>query len=792
MNKIVAPIRPQDQGSAVANLQEALLFIIEKRQLTPNNLSLAQWKEAISDEVDRQIFGRRTKELFDSLLPLLRIPISESVTLPVAEHLNELLESLDAFDGTAPEERLNVTVEGTVVSRSRPGVGGLRVGIVDKNVCGQDGGDIPVAFTVTNDDGTYRATFSIKDLHQRGKEKPDLQACAFAAQNVPGQKPLGRSKVRYNATNRETGLNIFLPPEVSKSLPSEYDTLAAALSAYFKGNLGDLKETDERQDITYLANKTGWDARAVALAALADQFSARTTVAGGEPQIVSPFFYALFRAGVPATEDGLYQITAKNAADIWKQAIAQGVIPANLETRIANATEQFQRIAVEHSLDGPALAGLSSLKEMLSVSLGEDPARHRRFAELYAEHRHNSTELWEAVRGSLGEAAEKRLRLDGQLAYLTLNNAPLIRKLHAAGGQTGLTESVGLAQMSYYRSNKWQDLIGDDSIPAEILGETNEERRTRYADVLAAQVRLSFPTMVVAQMVKEGATPVAPARLDQVHAFLAEHQGKFEIGLQPVQRYIARNQVQVPKEVAQEIARIQRVYQITPSDEAMNALLKSGIDSALAVSRYDEKQFVERFQNELGGDTNARLTHAKARQVHNIVLNLTYSYLVARTAPQVGVHSPPKYNNTIPAPIVKAMEAVATNQAKNINEGLNNQAAESPDSAADIIPYATLEALFGKMDYCACEHCKSVLSPAAYLVDLLQFLDRGSQGAEKNPLQHSSGAAPGCRTFASDVRKHQYAITLHRPGKRNARVLCHSQSVAHCISRPYDRRHHWT
>ena len=108
-------------------------------------------------------------------------------------------------------------MEGTVVSRSRPGVGGLRVGIVDKNVCGQDSrGSIPVAFTVTNNDnGAYRATFSIKDLHQRGKEKPDLQACAFAAQNVPGQKPLGRSKVRYNATNRETGLNIFLPPEVS-------------------------------------------------------------------------------------------------------------------------------------------------------------------------------------------------------------------------------------------------------------------------------------------------------------------------------------------------------------------------------------------------------------------------------------------------------------------------------------------------------------------------------------------------------------------------------------------------
>ena len=34
-----------------------------------------------------------------------------------------------------------------------------------------------------------------------------------------------------------------------------------------------------------------------------------------------------------------------------------------------------------------------------------------------------------------------------------------------------------------------------------------------------------------------------------------------------------------------------------------------------------------------------------------------------------------------------------------------------------------MEQLFGSLDYCECEHCRSVLSPAAYLVDLLHFLD---------------------------------------------------------------------
>ena len=78
--------------------------------------------------------------------------------------------------------------------------------------------------------------------------------------------------------------------------------------------------------------------------------------------------------------------------------------------------------------------------------------------------------------------------------------------------------------------------------------------------------------------------------------------------------------------------------------------------------------------------------------MHNTVLNIALSYLTARTAPAIGVHSPPSVLDPTPA-----------------NPG-------------DIIAYASLETLFGSMDFCACDHYRSVLSPAAYLVDLLQFL----------------------------------------------------------------------
>jgi hypothetical protein len=689
--------------------------------------ALCQLGFILSDSEEKcRTFGRATQQAVMAFQTSRRLDSTGIVDTATARAMEATVDEAESF-----------TVEGKVVSRLRAGVGKLLVVIIDKNA--GEIGDVLLAKAVTDDSGEYRVTFGIGNARERGKRRPDLQARVLA-----GETFLGASAVRYNAANREK-LDVLLTEKASTALASEHESLTGAIANHFRGTLRDIEENDERQDITYLANKTGWDARAVALAALADQFSARTGSAAGVGGIAPAFFYTLFRAGVPADEKAIYQITPETAVDIWKRAIARGVIPAKLEAGIPQAIEQFRRLAVERTLDGPALAGVSSLKDMLTVSLGNDPTRHKRFAELYAEHRNDPERLWETVRRAFGEAVEKRLRLDGQLGYLTLNNAALMGQIHTSLGQNGMTDLVQLADHGLYRADKWVPLIGEGAIPPEIPGENDTEKRARYAELLAAKVRLSFPTAVVAQMVKTGELPLTAASSvrDAVHGFLTEHQGKFEFGMQPVQRYIARNRLDVPQEISREISRIQRIYQITPSDEAMTALLESGIDSALAVSRYDREQFVGKFKEALGSEANARLTHAKAQQIHNVTLNLATSYLVARTAPQIGVHSPAKYANATPVPIHQAQQAVASNQATGIRRYLEQiWAAQSPENAEDVIPYATLEALFGEMDYCTCEHCRSVLSPAAYLVDLLQFLDRDDLGADQNPLNVLLGRRP--------------------------------------------------
>jgi hypothetical protein len=687
----------------VRDLQDALKLLIERGALVANDEAARQeMSEALKAERAQQAYGTATAKLVSSFQLERQLPATGGVDEQTAKALNAWLTEPAAYVPTAAHAPAAAyQIQGRVTSRVSASVGNLRVLVVDKCV----GSDVRLAEAVTDSLGNYRASFSDAAFRRRGKEKPDLQARVFS-----GGRPIASSEVRYDASTQET-MNVLLDDKVSRSLRSEHETLTAALAVHYKGSLGELEETGERQDVTYLANKSGWDARAVALAALAEQFRARTVSGRDKAGIEAPFFYALFRAGVPASDAAVYRMDPKAAEAIWTRAIRQGVIPAALRDRLPAAVQQFQQLAARQLLEGPALAGVSSFKELLTLSLRDDTKGQQQFADLYVRYGTDPARFWKAVRAAFGTATTDRLKLDGQLGCLTLNNRKLIEKLHAAVGNRGLRDPVQLVAAGYYQSATWRKVLDSDPVPPEIPGKDSAQKRERYAELLAAQVRLSFPTAVLAAMVKSGETPLHSAKVrNAVAAFLSQHQGRFQIGMQPVAQYVARNNLRVAAEVAKEITRIQRVYQITPDDTAMNGLLRSRIDSAYAVVRYDREEFVRAFKDAVGGERNARVTHAKAQQVHAAVLNVALTFLTGRSAPRIGAHSPGAIIDATPS---------------------------APANAADVLSQATLESLFGEMDYCTCEECRSILSPAAYLVDLLLFIDRPATEVPdgfRNPL----------------------------------------------------------
>ncbi len=774
MHPITAPIRPGDRSADVANLQDGLALLLDRQVIQAEPGLRAELLELLAQEAREQVYKdgtQRSVALFQE--PRHLSPTGE-VDEPTAAALNEALRPLGAFepvgDGlrrvvaglvvqadrspfagrvilseeraagslplgegtTDPEGRYAITyalldradgarlriaafdgegqrraealfeaggpvqvvdlvvqsdgrvfrVAGRISSDARAGVGGLRVAVVDRNV----GGDTLVAETTAGPDGTYRVAFT----YAGQKARPDLQARAFRSEAL-----LGASEVRYNAANDEA-LHIPLADGGQAALATEHETLTGDIAAHYGGHLRDLQESDGRQDVTYLANKTGWDARAVALASLADQFSARTADPAGAPAIHPALFYTLFRAGLPANDAAIYRTDPASVGALWRRGVEQGIVPAQLADSLPAALDLFQTLSARQALALPAGVGRSSLAEMLTVSLPDAGAEQQeQFARLQIEHQGEPARFWEAVQGAFGEPAAKRLRLDGQLGHLTLNNAPLIARLHQADGEAPLADPVELLGRGFHRPEQWLPLI--DAAPPEIPGADEQARRAHYADVLAARLRISYPTAAVAAMVGSGDTPTAAAPADRVRDFLLSNHDRFDIGMQPVEQYVARSGAAIDQDVQREIARIQRVRQITPGDSAMNALLGRGLDSAFAVARYDRGEFVAAFKDEVGGAAEAALIHARAQQIHAAVLNVATSYVLASNAPGIGVHSPAQIVN--PAPNV-------------------------PANAGDVIAYPTLEKLLGEMDYCDCEHCRSILSPAAYLVDLLLFLDR--------------------------------------------------------------------
>jgi Neuraminidase-like domain/Salmonella virulence plasmid 28.1kDa A protein len=602
------------------------------------------------------------------------------------------------------EPKVTYNIAGTVTSAVRASVGKLQVQLVDKNI----GADQTVTDTTTAMDGTY--TFKDLDLTavlaKHGKTSPDLQVRVLL-----GGKLLATSLVRFNASTA-VNLNVQLPDD-AVGLPSEYETLMDGLRVYYSDKLSVLKETANQQDITYLANRSGWDARLVALSALASRLSEAGAVAGqtggavptkevavkpplqaGAQPLPPELYYALLRAGLP-TDARLFRTSVASVQSIWEKALAQGVIPANLKDSLQPALETYRQTQAARALTATT-AGVSTLQQML-LSAFNDPSKQLQFAQLVSLYQDNWDGFWPAVERQLPQQAAE-LQLLGKLYYLTLDNVPLVNALRNAEAAQPITSPIALATRGYYDPAKWQPLIGT-SIPASIGGSTDAERLNNYAQRLAAQVRIAFPTAVVADKLRSGILPLpdTPQAASNVAAFLNSHAQDFDVGAESIDTFIARSRIGgTAPEVLNHVRRIQRVYQLTPDDDSMAVLLRRGLDSAAAITRSDEATFVRRLSADLGGADQARKLYARATQIAAATANVLIQYIGSRLAPVFG--------GTLPVQSSQASPSVPTDYS--------------------LPATATLEDLFGSLDYCACSDCGSILSPAAYLVMLMNFIDR--------------------------------------------------------------------
>ena len=543
--------------------------------------------------------------------------------------------------------------------------------------------------------------------------------------NQPGGAPVpsgtALTAVRYavpTGPNDQTVINLVVPASHSP-LATEYARLAGDVRPYLAGGtLGQAHEDGTTNDLTLLNRSSGWDARLIALAATAAQLNHVTGVA---PDAL----YALMRVGLPSDPTQLARVGDDAVGAALAKANDAGIVTLTVDqmTRARTALGAYATAARRNLVLGGTHSNLGAL--LGAAGLTTDA--QNTFTGLIAKFGDPNTAPADGGAttdqdrvAALWTAAEQaglpvpRLQVTARLGLLTLNNATLISHL-----RTGIDgpDAIGttLVTQGLYQPQQWKDqitaLTGTDPaalaamIPPAYPGADTAARLDAYSIDLARKVRLSYPTQVISHMIAADELSLGAQHdtlKSDVTTVLDRAAGGpgFVIGKSSLPALLAAHSDTLFQGMSADritattaaLGNLTRIYQVSPDDESMKLLMGQGFTSARDIVAMPQQQFLDRYASAYAQSWTAQQIYRKAQQVTTVV------YTVLGAAKQAAA--------TVALPVASPPAAAATATQNGL-----------------VKAFPTLQALFGSMDFCSCADCRSVLSPAAYLVDILKFLD---------------------------------------------------------------------
>ena len=277
-----------------------------------------------------------------------------------------------------------------------------------------------------------------------------------------------------------------------------------------------------------------------------------------------------------------------------------------------------------------------------------------------------------------------------------------MKRVQEQSGDGGVAASIEARKWDLPET--WKSALdevgGRDAVPAT-YGD-DEDAVATYAEELARRVRVAYPTQVVAALVSRGDLDVpGVGAAPMARTLKAAADEGFRLGEQSPAVFLDEHadviqglDADTKVKVTAAMETLHRVHQITPSNEAMRVLLEKGLNSAYDVVATSENEFLDRYGSFFPSRHQARLVYRKSEQVSAVLYNFHAMTKQAVSSSVLGA--------------VQGTEETRSAAVERIRKAM---------------PSPTMESLFGSMDYCECDHCGSVLGPAAYFVDLLKFLD---------------------------------------------------------------------
>ena len=703
MNRITFPLKQPMQGAAVADLQAALQLLLKRGILLANaEGARRELSVALAREGADHTYREATQKLLSIFQEEHRLQVSGSVDEPTADALNGVLAELGVLDGGTSVDEPPFEVQGTVRLADGFPTAGVTVSAFDRDLRSEE----LLGNGATDKQGFYQIQYTASQFRKLEKGSADLVVKAFAADG----SLLAASAVLFNAPPSAV-VDLTVPVKTLEP-PTLFEKLQLALEPLLEGlKLEELEEDKEHQDLSFLSGETDFAKSVLARFVVAHRLA--------QQGIRAEFWFALLggsffqfaenqslKEQMPGILDSLPSFDAAAVRKSLTRAFNQKDIPEAFRQNVEGWVEDFLKLVASRSVS--ASAAPTFVKSALDHAGIEGAEKQEKFARLFNEHRTFTPDLLAALENdqSFNNAEIADLQTSFQLSELTRGDFSVVRALK---DEFEIRQPEQIRTLAKRSEGEWVKLVkdkqaaGDIKLPIEvgdIAGQAQLPEAEVYGRMLERQFREAFPTTAFAGGLERALSNGGAHGLrhaEALNGLLARH-ADFELLNTPVDDFLKNSVFPDIQAFANEesfrleVKAVQRVFKLAPTFEATDALLGDDLHSAQKIYRMGKSEFVRRYAGRPGFTADsAALAWNRAADTHAAVLTVVAD--------------------------LKALEAEALPLALQ-----NNNAALSS--------FPNWNNLFSTGDLCECEHCRSVLSPAAYFADLLVFLkDRKA----KNP-----------------------------------------------------------
>ncbi|MEM5404426.1 neuraminidase-like domain-containing protein [Paraburkholderia unamae] len=527
---------------------------------------------------------------------------------------------------------------------------------------------------------------------------------------------------------------------------SQYAALLASVNAALWGiSLFDLKENKESHELTFLAKEIGVTFNQVAYLYLAQALAKQNDLrpetffglfAQRTPPNLSSALGKLPDAGIDTgfetqVFNAVLNVAPTTLAKTLSSAVTANILPASYATLEAAQLARLDALRVTAVGAAAYLRGKTPLNDLLAAGTVSADVQTA-FVQAYAQSSGNLGSTWKTLRANknLSKAQLTALKTVLSAGELLTGNLPLVEDTLQRLTQGSLASLRDLARLD---ESDWEARIrsvdpNGASIPQVLPGDTPDARIARFAKALAQRFAGRYPTTAfVGALTKTGQTSFRTKT--ELVGFLNANP-TFNFRRSNVDQFVTTNKVTIVPTALAELKTAQRLFRVSPHYTTVEALHSAGYTSAQSVYFAGRSNFIAQMTGAMGSAPKASMAYARAQMTYAAALAAFGKYTLQTGGLQLAGMSTPQ-----PDP---------------------QKLATLPD----------LQALFGPLDYFQCDDCQSVYSPAAYLVDLLQYL-----------TWFGATPLPGSPAPISGIATARDALLLRRPDIEYVALNCDNTNV---------------